>query len=168
MIAAENLRDAIDTATALVDDAGAEEEAFAGTGIVITGSVVTAGAARTLFGVSRVTLASTAARGAETRPVEKLPWCHARHADPGGDRGVAGVAGGRRRRRRADPGSSGISAGSAAVLIVLAGLQGRSWAIWADVAVQLIPIAGFVIYPGLGFIGLLFAAVWGADRLRPV
>ena len=50
VIAAENLRDAIDTATALVDDAGAEEEAFAGTGIVITGSVVTAGAARTLFG----------------------------------------------------------------------------------------------------------------------
>jgi dihydrofolate synthase/folylpolyglutamate synthase len=50
VVAAENLRDAIDTATALVDDAGAEEEAFAGTGIVITGSVVTAGAARTLFG----------------------------------------------------------------------------------------------------------------------
>lgn len=50
VIAAENLRDAIDTATALVDDADAEGEAFAGTGIVITGSVVTAGAARTLFG----------------------------------------------------------------------------------------------------------------------
>jgi dihydrofolate synthase/folylpolyglutamate synthase len=51
---AENLRDAIDTATALVDDAfsegKAEGEAFSGTGIVITGSVVTAGAARTLFG----------------------------------------------------------------------------------------------------------------------
>ncbi|MGC1736625.1 bifunctional tetrahydrofolate synthase/dihydrofolate synthase [Mycobacterium sp.] len=45
---AENLRDAIDTATALVDDA--DGEAFSGTGIVITGSVVTAGAARTLFG----------------------------------------------------------------------------------------------------------------------
>jgi len=48
VITAENLRDAIDTATALVDDAGAD--AFSGTGIVITGSVVTAGAARTLFG----------------------------------------------------------------------------------------------------------------------
>lgn len=47
---AENLRDAIDTATALVDEAGAEDEAFSGTGIVITGSVVTAGAARTFFG----------------------------------------------------------------------------------------------------------------------
>ncbi|OBG21904.1 folylpolyglutamate synthase/dihydrofolate synthase family protein [Mycobacterium sp. 852002-51057_SCH5723018] len=49
---AENLRDAIDVATALVDEAGVDEEAGAlsGTGIVITGSVVTAGAARTLFG----------------------------------------------------------------------------------------------------------------------
>jgi dihydrofolate synthase / folylpolyglutamate synthase len=54
VIAAENLRDAIDTATALVDAALADGEAggdaFSGTGIVITGSVVTAGAARTLFG----------------------------------------------------------------------------------------------------------------------
>jgi hypothetical protein len=58
------------------------------------------------------------------------------------------------------PVALGYLLGLAAVLIVLAGLQGRSWAIWADVAVQLIPIAGFVIYPGLGFIGLLFAAVW--------
>lgn len=49
---AENLRDAIDVATALVDDAtvAGDAEAFSGTGIVITGSVVTAGAARTLFG----------------------------------------------------------------------------------------------------------------------
>ncbi|WP_441005964.1 hypothetical protein [Mycobacterium malmoense] len=52
MISADNLRDAIDAATALVDDAAleGEAEAFSGTGIVITGSVVTAGAARTLFG----------------------------------------------------------------------------------------------------------------------
>ena len=50
VITAENLRDAIDTATALVDDAATEDEAMSGTGIVITGSVVTAGAARTLFG----------------------------------------------------------------------------------------------------------------------
>jgi dihydrofolate synthase / folylpolyglutamate synthase len=54
VVTAENLRDAIDTATAMVDDVCAEREAdgetFSGTGIVITGSVVTAGAARTLFG----------------------------------------------------------------------------------------------------------------------
>lgn len=50
MLSAVDLRDAIDTATALVDEAAAEGEEFSGTGIVITGSVVTAGAARTLFG----------------------------------------------------------------------------------------------------------------------
>jgi dihydrofolate synthase / folylpolyglutamate synthase len=54
VISTENLPAAIETATALVDDAFAEgevgEDAFSGTGIVITGSVVTAGAARTLFG----------------------------------------------------------------------------------------------------------------------
>ena len=50
--------------------------------------------------------------------------------------------------------------GLTAVLIVLSGLQGRSWAIWADLGVQLIPIAGFAIYPGVGVIGLIFTAVW--------
>jgi dihydrofolate synthase / folylpolyglutamate synthase len=43
------LPDAIETATALVEEAGADD-GYAGAGIVITGSVVTAGAARTLFG----------------------------------------------------------------------------------------------------------------------
>jgi dihydrofolate synthase/folylpolyglutamate synthase len=55
VITAENLRDAIDAATALVDAAAVEGPdgevaVLSGTGIVITGSVVTAGAARTLFG----------------------------------------------------------------------------------------------------------------------
>ena len=67
VLTAENLRDAIDTATALVDDAFRDGQAddylddcveglvdsraaFSGTGIVITGSVATAGAARSLFG----------------------------------------------------------------------------------------------------------------------
>jgi Protein of unknown function (DUF4233) len=50
--------------------------------------------------------------------------------------------------------------GLTAVLIVLSGMQGRSWAVWADLGVQLIPIAGFAIYPGVGVIGLIFAAVW--------
>jgi hypothetical protein len=50
--------------------------------------------------------------------------------------------------------------GLTAILIVLAGLQGRSWAIWADVGVQLVAIAGFAVYPGVGVIGLIFAAVW--------
>jgi dihydrofolate synthase/folylpolyglutamate synthase len=44
------LPDAIETATALVEDAAEESGGMSGVGIVITGSVVTAGAARSLFG----------------------------------------------------------------------------------------------------------------------
>jgi hypothetical protein len=51
--------------------------------------------------------------------------------------------------------------GLTAILIVLAGMQGRPWAIWADLAIQLVAIAGFLVYPGVGVIGLIFAAVWG-------
>uniref|UniRef100_A0A5Q5BML0 Dihydrofolate synthase/folylpolyglutamate synthase n=2 Tax=unclassified Mycobacterium TaxID=2642494 RepID=A0A5Q5BML0_MYCSS len=48
VIRAATLPDAIETATAVVEDSGGE--GLAGAGMVITGSVVTAGAARTLFG----------------------------------------------------------------------------------------------------------------------
>ncbi len=50
VIAAATLPDGIETATALVEEAGSQGEGFGGVGMVITGSVVTAGAARTLFG----------------------------------------------------------------------------------------------------------------------
>jgi dihydrofolate synthase / folylpolyglutamate synthase len=50
VVNAATLPDAIETATALVEEAGNEGEGFSGAGVVITGSVVTAGAARTLFG----------------------------------------------------------------------------------------------------------------------
>jgi dihydrofolate synthase/folylpolyglutamate synthase len=50
VLRAETLPDAIETATALVEESAADSDGFAGAGIVITGSVVTAGAARTLFG----------------------------------------------------------------------------------------------------------------------
>src|SRR3954454_12905511 len=54
VITADNLRDAIDAATAVADaaalDEGAEGQMLSGSGIVITGSVVPAGAARSLFG----------------------------------------------------------------------------------------------------------------------
>ena len=50
VLATATLPDAIETATALVEEAGSEGELFGGAGMVITGSVVTAGAARTLFG----------------------------------------------------------------------------------------------------------------------
>ena len=47
---AETMADAIETATALVEDAAQDSGDRSGVGIVITGSVVTAGVARTLFG----------------------------------------------------------------------------------------------------------------------
>ncbi|AYM41543.1 bifunctional tetrahydrofolate synthase/dihydrofolate synthase [Mycobacteroides chelonae] len=52
VVIAPTLLDAIETATAMVEEAAEDggAEGFSGTGIVITGSVVTAGAARTLFG----------------------------------------------------------------------------------------------------------------------
>ena len=53
VVTTETLEDAIDTATALVDEFDSEGEAKGvglGAGIVITGSVATAGAARSLFG----------------------------------------------------------------------------------------------------------------------
>jgi hypothetical protein len=56
--------------------------------------------------------------------------------------------------------SLGYLIGLAVVLILLAGLQGRPWAIWVDLGVQLAPIAGVVVYPGIGVIGVIFAVVW--------
>jgi dihydrofolate synthase/folylpolyglutamate synthase len=49
VVTAVTLPDAIEIATALVEESGGDA-GFSGSGIVITGSVVTAGAARTLFG----------------------------------------------------------------------------------------------------------------------
>jgi Protein of unknown function (DUF4233) len=58
------------------------------------------------------------------------------------------------------PVALGYLIGLAVVLVLLTGLQGRSWAIWLDLALQLVLIAGFLVYPGVGLIGLLFAGVW--------
>ncbi len=57
-------------------------------------------------------------------------------------------------------GSTAYLVGVAVLLVLMAGVQGRSWAIWANLGVQLLLIAGWVIYPGVGFIGLLFTIVW--------
>ena len=51
--------------------------------------------------------------------------------------------------------------GLAVVLLLFCGIQGRSWAIWANLALQAALIAGFAIYPGVGVMGLVVAAVWG-------
>ena len=48
----------------------------------------------------------------------------------------------------------------AAVLVVLPTLQRRDWAIWVNLAVQLVLLAGFFVDPAIGFIGVLFTAVW--------
>jgi dihydrofolate synthase/folylpolyglutamate synthase len=50
VVRAETLPDAIEVATALVEDSRGESDGFSGAGMVITGSAVTAGAGRTLFG----------------------------------------------------------------------------------------------------------------------
>ena len=63
--------------------------------------------------------------------------------------------------------AGGLTAGSTAYLVgfavllgVLAGMQGRSWAIWANLGAQLLLVAGYVVYPGIGFMGVLFLVVW--------
>jgi hypothetical protein len=50
--------------------------------------------------------------------------------------------------------------GFAVVLVLLAGVQGRPWAIWVNLGLQLVLIAGFVVSGSIGFVGLVFAAVW--------
>lgn len=58
------------------------------------------------------------------------------------------------------PVSLGYLIGLAVVLILLAGLQCKPWAIWVNLGVQVFPLAGFAVYPGVGFIGALFTVVW--------
>ncbi|MBS9533402.1 DUF4233 domain-containing protein [Mycobacterium sp. M1] len=50
--------------------------------------------------------------------------------------------------------------GFVVALVLLMGLQGRSWAIWANVGLQLVLVAGFLVYPGVGVMGVVFTAVW--------
>lgn len=58
------------------------------------------------------------------------------------------------------PWSTAYLVGFAVLLGVLAGMQGRPWAIWANLGVQLLLVLGFALYPGVGFIGVLFTVVW--------
>ena len=55
----------------------------------------------------------------------------------------------------------GFLIGFAVVLVLLAGVQGRPWAIWVNLAMQFVLIAGFVVDGAVGFIGGVFLAVWG-------
>lgn len=56
--------------------------------------------------------------------------------------------------------SIGYLVGLAVVLILLAGVQGRPWALWVNIAMQFVLIAGFVVYGGIGVVGLIFLGVW--------
>lgn len=56
--------------------------------------------------------------------------------------------------------SGGFVIGMAVALVLLAGMQGRSWALKANCAAQVVLIAGGVIHAAIGFIGVVFAAVW--------
>lgn len=58
------------------------------------------------------------------------------------------------------PVSLGYLLGLAILLVLIAGLQRRPWAIWLNLGVQLVVLAGFAVYPGVGFIGVLFGALW--------
>ncbi|WP_374025215.1 DUF4233 domain-containing protein [Mycobacterium sp. HNNTM2301] len=58
------------------------------------------------------------------------------------------------------PVSLGYLIGVAALLILLGGVQRKPWAIWANLGVQVVLLAGFAVYPGVGFIGVLFTGLW--------
>ena len=58
------------------------------------------------------------------------------------------------------PVSGGYLIGLAVVLVLLCGVQGRPWAIWVNLAVQLVLIAGVFIAVSIGVLGLVFLLVW--------
>ena len=58
------------------------------------------------------------------------------------------------------PLTGGYLIGLAVVLVLLTGIQGRPWAIWVNLAMQLVVIAGWAVHGAIGFIGVIFAAVW--------
>ena len=50
--------------------------------------------------------------------------------------------------------------GMAVLLVLLAGVQGKPWAIWVNLGIQVLLIAGWVVHGAVGFIGVIFAGVW--------
>lgn len=58
------------------------------------------------------------------------------------------------------PASTGYFLGLAVVLVLLCAVQGRPWAIWVNVAMQLVLIAGVFIYGAVGIVGAVFLMVW--------
>ncbi len=58
------------------------------------------------------------------------------------------------------PLTAGYVIGFAVVLMLLCGVQGRPWAIWVNLGMQVVLIAGWLVHGAVGFIGVIFAAVW--------
>ena len=58
------------------------------------------------------------------------------------------------------PLSGGYLIGMAVVLALRSGLQGRPWALWANIAMQFVLIAGAFIDVTIGIVGIIFLLVW--------
>jgi hypothetical protein len=56
--------------------------------------------------------------------------------------------------------TAGYLIGFAVALVLLCGVQGRPWAIWANLGIQVVLIAGWLVHGAVGFIGVIFAGVW--------
>lgn len=56
--------------------------------------------------------------------------------------------------------SGGFLIGAAVVLVLMSGVQGRPGIIWVNLGVQFVLIAGALVHAAIGFIGVVFAAVW--------
>lgn len=50
--------------------------------------------------------------------------------------------------------------GVAVAMVLLTGMQGRPWALQANLALQVVLVAGFFVNSAIGFVGLLFLGVW--------
>lgn len=56
--------------------------------------------------------------------------------------------------------SGGFLIGMAVVLVLMAGVQGRPWALWANIGIQFVLIAGTFIDATIGIVGVIFLVVW--------
>ena len=54
----------------------------------------------------------------------------------------------------------GYLIGFAVVLVLLSGVQGKPFAIWVNLSMQVVLIAGVVVHGAVGFLGAIFLAVW--------
>lgn len=56
--------------------------------------------------------------------------------------------------------TGGFLIGMAVVLVLLAGVQGKPWAIWVNVGIQVVLIAGVALDLAIAFVGVIFLIVW--------